>query len=848
MALNETKSLKPESLFDITAKLVMEGNKNIFLTGKAGTGKTTFLKYIRENCSKNLAVVAPTGVAAINAGGVTIHSFFQIPFSPFIPEADHFSKGSENLTSFLSRLKIRGEKKKLIRELELLIIDEVSMVRCDVLDAIDCVLRFIRRRPEESFGGVQMLFIGDMFQLPPVVKDNEWMLLNNWYNSPYFFESLALRKSALLSVEFEKIYRQSDSGFIELLNKVRNNCLDGNCSQQLEKLYRPSFKPQKNDGFVILTTHNEKARTINTKELNAIASKTFNYEAVIEDEFPEHAYPADTSLTLKVGAQVMFIKNDSGERGRRYFNGKIGTVTLLEQDKILVKCEGDATHIEVKREKWENIKYVLNHSSREIEEETLGTFQQFPLRLAWAITIHKSQGLTFEKAIIDAAQAFAPGQVYVALSRCTTLEGIVLLSRIPVTGLSNDPTIIRFCERKTGFGTLQKEAAVARETFTRQNWLSTFHFGKPFAIAAELTEYVNIHRVSFESEDEKWASDLTEQIREVENTARKFRFWLQQNFDQAEQVDSVDAIQEKTKKAVSYFSNAVDGIIGLIRGTTAQTDSYLHAKEFNEQVKELFATLSLQKHLVQSCKNGFRADVWQQQKKNFSLPPFKINAHSLSGGHTFKGKHHVLQQRLRSLRDSLCAEYDLPVFRIAKNKSIEEMAEILPQNLKQLEQVYGFGKAKANQFGRRFVDIIKEYCEENNVTAQPALSASVEQQSQRKKEKKSSGSQTESLHLFLSGKTVQDVAAERKLAISTIEGHLAMAVKEGMLDVSKLLTEQQLEQLENHFHHFDGKSAQSLKDHLPDMSYAELRFFINHKRSKESAESAGLSSSSESQQ
>ena len=414
------------TIFNIAVDLVNQSSRNIFLTGKAGTGKTTFLKYIRDNSSKQMAIVAPTGVAAINAGGVTIHSFFQLPFSPFVPESKGFGNNDAiaDKHSLLSRLRLTGEKKKVIQELELLVIDEISMVRCDTLDAIDTVMRHIRQRRFERFGGVQVLFIGDMFQLPPVVPEQEWRILSEFYNSPYFFDSKVILDEPPVYIEFTKIYRQSEERFINLLNQVRNNEMDESGMEILDSRFQPAFRRSKDDGYIILTTHNRKADTTNSEELQKINERTYSYTAKIEGDFSEKAYPPDEQLLLKIGAQVMFIKNDL-EKVRRYFNGKIGTVTRIEDDKIFVLCKNETDEIEVKKETWENIRYSVNKTTRQMEEDVLGSFTQYPLRLAWAITIHKSQGLTFEKAIIDAGEAFAPGQVYVALSRCTSLGGMI---------------------------------------------------------------------------------------------------------------------------------------------------------------------------------------------------------------------------------------------------------------------------------------------------------------------------------------------------------------------------------------------------------------------------------------
>jgi ATP-dependent exoDNAse (exonuclease V) alpha subunit len=467
-------------MFGLAAELIRHSSCNVFLTGKAGTGKTTFLKYIRENCTKQMAVVAPTGVAAINAGGVTIHSFFQLPLSPFIPETKGLLTRNEEITnphSLLSRLRMNNEKKRLLHELELLIIDEISMVRGDVLDAIDLVLRHIRHRHLERFGGVQVLFIGDMFQLPPVTKEDEWRLLSDYYRSPYFFDSKVIKEDPPVYIEFTKVYRQSEEQFINLLNQVRNNQVDGAGEAILQSRYQPGFHREGKKDYIVLTTHNEKARNINASELAKLNNKLFTYKSEIQNDFSSTAYPADELLHLKVGAQVMFIKNDS-DKSKRYFNGKIGVIAELDDHKILVNCTGESSEIEVKKEKWENIRYALNKSTRHLEEEVLGSFTQYPLRLAWAVTIHKSQGLTFEKAIIDAGEAFAAGQVYVALSRCTNLEGMILHSRIRSNSLFTDEKIQQFSKSCSTTDKLQKELEEAKAKYQQKILVSVFEFDR----------------------------------------------------------------------------------------------------------------------------------------------------------------------------------------------------------------------------------------------------------------------------------------------------------------------------------------------------------------------------------
>jgi ATP-dependent exoDNAse (exonuclease V) alpha subunit len=408
--------IEKNEIFDLAFRFVTETSEHIFLTGKAGTGKTTFLKYLKENCAKNIVVAAPTGVAAINAGGVTLHSLFQLPFHPFLPTR-------HNKDELLAKIRFNKQQQQLLRKMELLVIDEISMVRCDVMDAIDTILRSVRRNHETAFGGVQVLCIGDLYQLPPVVQNQEWAILQEYYDSPFFFDSLAVKEQMPLLIELNKIYRQKEDSFVRLLNKIRNNDMDADDFEDLHLRFDPGFRPTEDQKYITLSSHNRQADEINQRQINQLLSPAHTYNAEIEDDFPEHLNPVDRALVLKKGAQVMFMKNDAVYK--RYFNGKIGVIKSLEDEKIVVECDG--YDIDVPKETWENSKYTLNRTDGKLEQQTLGTFTQYPLRLAWAITIHKSQGLTFEKVMIDAGSAFSSGQVYVALSRCTSLEGIVLL-------------------------------------------------------------------------------------------------------------------------------------------------------------------------------------------------------------------------------------------------------------------------------------------------------------------------------------------------------------------------------------------------------------------------------------
>lgn len=435
------------SIFQKAVAFVNDTEENIFLTGRAGTGKTTFLKYIKDNTQKQCAIVAPTGVAAINAGGETIHSFLQLPFGPFVPGSmGGFGRQAEDTQdkhSLLANLRLRDTKLKLLRKLDLLIIDEVSMVRCDMVDSIDLVLRHVRKNWSQPFGGVQVLFIGDLYQLPPVVKDEEWYILRNYYTSPYFFSAKVLEQTPPLYIELKKIYRQKEQVFIDILNRIRGGDAQQRDIEVLNEKYNP--EPQKEEGYIILCTHNHIADDINQQALERIDTPLNKFEGAITGEFSNKNLPAEEMLHLKKGAQVMFLKNDM-QTPRRYYNGKIATVSQVNSSGIYVTFPECPTMepLQVEKETWKNMRYTLNPQTGQIEEEESGSFTQYPLRLAWAITVHKSQGLTLDKVVVDLNQSFAPGQVYVALSRCTSMDGLVLRSQLHMNNVMTDSRVIEF--------------------------------------------------------------------------------------------------------------------------------------------------------------------------------------------------------------------------------------------------------------------------------------------------------------------------------------------------------------------------------------------------------------------
>ncbi len=820
-------------MFQLAIQLVNQSNRNIFLTGKAGTGKTTFLKYIRQNCPKQMAIVAPTGVAAINAGGVTIHSFFQLPLSPFIPETKGtgFSNQAQEISnkhSLISRLRFNSEKKKVIQQLELLIIDEISMVRCDTLDAIDTVLRHVRQQPAERFGGVQVLFIGDMLQLPPVIKEQEWNLLSEYYSSQYFFDSKVLQEEPPVYIEFNKIYRQSDEHFIGLLNQVRNNELDEEGMKILESRFQPAFRRRKQDGYIILTTHNYKASEINTRELGDIESKLFTYEAEIQEDFSDRAFPAEEILHLKVGAQVMFIRNDSSEKGKRYFNGKIGIVSQLEEAKIFVQCDGEEDNIEVSKEKWENIRYTLNKTTRQLDSDVLGSFTQYPLRLAWAITIHKSQGLTFEKAIIDAGEAFAPGQVYVALSRCTNLEGMVLQSRVKSSRLFSDTRIVEFSQRSASSGQLEQELAIAKKNYELTVLINSFNFTVAVNSGKELLDYLLEHASSFNPESFSWTEELLGKTDKLQETAKKFHTQLQSLFLQAEVPETNQLLQERIKAAAGYFVTETGSLIQFIQQSPAVTDSRLHSKEYNENLREIFAQLSLKKFMFEGFTEGFNTEAFHQRKLRFVLPPVSVNAYAGASQKRVDSPHPVLHQQLRKLRDTICSRKDIPIYIVAGSNTIDEMAMYLPQTLTELRKISGFGDAKIEQYGQQFLDVILAYSKEKN------LSSLIHEKSPKRERKERTGpakkkgdTHAESFRLYKEGKNIADIAKERNLTSNTVEGHLAKFVRRGDISIHELVSREKLILIESALKDFDGTSVTPVKQNLGEgISYGEIKLVM----------------------
>lgn len=576
---------------ELAAKFVNNTGAPIFLTGKAGTGKTTFLKNLALQTHKNHVIVAPTGIAALNAGGVTIHSQFLFPIGFFLPVNEPEGNFSDQYGCFTQHTLTRKHplnalRKNVLKSIELLVIDEVSMLRADVLDAIDYRLRSVKRNFNTPFGGVQVLMIGDLFQLPPIVRENEWQVLSRFYPSMHFFEARVLQESGLVYLELDKIFRQQDEGFIQVLNHLRENSVTPDDIVLLNKHYKTQEEISEIKDCITITTHNYKADQINRDRLMALKGESKFYEADIENDFPENIYPLPKSLELRVGAQVMFIKNDSSGN-QDYFNGKLATVEELEDDQIKVLLEGTRFVYQLRKEDWENKKYIINPDTKELEEEVIGTFSQYPIKTAWAVTVHKSQGLTFDQAIIDVGNAFAPGQVYVALSRLRSLEGLILRTRIQNNALQSDSQVQTFVESAQKNSKLDELLGAYQQRYLSILSGETFDLG---GLLQEINSFQRKNDSSMEFEDpemQKAVGEIAALIRNEVGTAGKFsnqlRFLLQQN--------DKEKLMERLEKGASYFKNFLKDALQKILVHRAEVERFSRTKTYANALEELEVSL-----------------------------------------------------------------------------------------------------------------------------------------------------------------------------------------------------------------------------------------------------------------
>jgi hypothetical protein len=813
----DMNTLERNEIFDLAYRFVTETNENIFLTGNAGTGKTTFLKYLKENCAKNMVVAAPTGVAAINAGGVTLHSLFQLPFHPFLPT-------SFNRDELLGRMKFNKQRQQLLRKMELLVIDEISMVRCDTMDAIDTILKSVRRRHDLPFGGVQMLFIGDLFQLPPVAKHDEWRLLQEYYASPFFFDSSVISQQLPLLIELTTIYRQKENSFVRLLNKVRNNNMDADDFEDLHMRYKPDFRPSFDENYITLTSHNNQADQINHREIQKIASAPVIYEAIIEDDFPENSYPAEGSLVLKTGAQVMFLKNDV--ISKRYFNGKIGIVKSLTLDEIIVDCDGD--EINVAQETWENSRYSLDREGK-LDQETLGTFTQFPLRLAWAITIHKSQGLTFEKVMIDAGSAFSSGQVYVALSRCTSLDGIVLLTKIPSAAIYSNESVTKGQQSLSPKGSLADRFAGARQIYTQQILEDIFSFDDLNVLADQLNVEVNKNADKLNKAAVEWTNGLKQLVNAENLIGRKFISQVSSLMRNNSVVEENAELLNRIQAAANHFEPKFTAMQQKIYNHPIITEHREAALIINELLTNLYQVNFISQYYLQHCKQPFSLTSFLQHKIKYTQPKTSLTCYASGKKQSYSDiPNEELFQTLKRWRDMTCEHNNLPIYMLANHATLTEIATFLPFTKKDLLKIGGFGKVKVDKYGHEIIDMVEEYCTRNHVESNMHAKGD---NPKRVRGERSLTTKTPTIeisyNLFKKGKSIPEIAVERKMTIGTIEGHLALFVVNGEIDINDIIPrERQLLILEAARIHKEA-GFKTIKDHLPEeVTYGEIRLVL----------------------
>lgn len=691
---------------ELVTNFVQYTGQHIFLTGKAGTGKTTFLHHLREHPLKRMVVVAPTGVAAINACGVTIHSFFQLPFGPLI--------GIDRMKP--EQMRFNKEKINIIRSLDLLVIDEISMVRADLLDAIDAVLRRIRRN-DKPFGGIQLLMIGDLQQLSPVVKEEEKVLLQDHYDTPYFFSSKALRETSFVSIELTQVFRQQDERFISILNQVRENRLDKSSLEQLNQRYSPNFQPDENEGYITLCTHNAQAKRINENKLKSLNGKEYHFEAQIEGNFPEYSYPTEFELIVKEGAQVMFVKNDSSPE-KLFYNGKIGKITRIEDKFVFVLCPGDENEISVSQMTWENVKYSLNTDTNEIIEDTEGTFTQYPLRLAWAITIHKSQGLTFERAIIDAQASFAHGQVYVALSRCKTLEGMVLSTPVRHHSIINDHTVKGFTEHIGQNQPDETRLNSARIAYQQELLIDLFRFAQFRNRILYIEKIINENKGSIPNPTQNLFRQMFLALHaEIGEVADKFQTQVRQLLLQQPDVEKNAALQTRIGKAAGYFSGKIKTIIfDALPKADLDIDNKTIKKQLNDAVNRLEDDAKIKHESLMACLNGFCLKDLLQAKAVAAIEKAKSKeVRKVVTTSNENISHPALFSQLRTWRTKRAAELGVPAYGVFSQKALYEMITYLPVDKKSLLEINGIGQKKISQFGPEIIEIIQEYTRTQDV-------------------------------------------------------------------------------------------------------------------------------------
>ena len=800
---------------DFVEELVLYTDSHIFLTGKAGTGKTTFLKNLPLKTYKRMVVVAPTGVAAINAGGQTIHSFFQLPFGPQLPE-NALGKGYNAKSLAAQYQKLNKKKINLMRSLDLLIIDEISMVRADVLDAIDAVLRRVRRS-QKPFGGLQLLMIGDVHQLAPVAKPEEWEVLSPYYDTPYFFGSQVLKKAPYVCVELEHIYRQHNDDFISLLNKVRNNQMDADCVRVLNSRFKPGFVPKDEEGYITLTTHNYQADQINDSKLAAIKEKTLTFKAEVHGTFPENTYPTKEELELKIGAQVMFVKNDPTPE-KAFFNGKIGRLVGYDEKEGTVTVLSEGERITVPKLKWQNMEYTINAENQDIEEKEIGSFTQIPLRLAWAVTIHKSQGLTFDKVIVDAGQAFAHGQVYVALSRCTSLEGLVLKTRISSNALVNDFSVNQFVEMLPEKEPTQEKVDQLRHEYELETLLELIDFDGIYKDFGRLMKVIYDNDTLFEHSLIQDLSQRRNKIHEeLSSVGIKFEGQIRKLHEQAPSCEQNPALQERLIKGVAYFDEHLKAIAKGLFDLPFKTDNQAVNEQLTDALKLLKEDIYLKGCCLEACKDGFTVKEYQKTKSVKAIEAEKSGKKKVEIKFE-PSKNGSLYSILLSWRAARAEADDVPASNIAPIKTLKTIATDKPVTLSDLRATEGMGTKRVRNYGAEILDIVLRFIGKDPQTTD------IGDLSQVTKKRQIGDTYRITKELFDNGLSVEAIAKERGLAISTILGHLVHYVEEGTLKASQIISKEKYNEILEYFESTFDPQINTAREVLgPEYQYSEIK-------------------------
>ncbi|MCL7764068.1 helix-turn-helix domain-containing protein [Polaribacter sp. Z014] len=794
-------SKNPE--LELALQFIDKTDRNIFVTGKAGTGKTTFLHQIKKESLKRMVIVAPTGVAAINAKGVTIHSFFQMPFGPILPD---------QIANTNQQRKFSKTKIDIIKSLDLVIIDEISMVRADLLDGIDQVMRRYKNR-NKVFGGAQVLMIGDLQQLAPVVRPNEWSLLQQHYNTVYFFSSKAYQEANVVSIELKHIYRQKNEDFITILNEIRTDTLSEKSAEILNKNYNPTFSPTKDDGYITLTTHNNRANLINSSELNKLNTKSYFFKADVSGKFNDNAFPNDEKLELKMGAQVMFIKNDSSPE-KRYYNGKIGIITDISLQNVTVQCPNEIDEIVTERETWDNVNYSINEETKEIKEDVIGSFSQIPLRLAWAITIHKSQGLTFEKAIIDAEASFAHGQTYVALSRCTSLEGLVLKTPITSSAIINDRTVSVFNE-SVEENHPDESVLNESEKHFQLNLISELFDYQPFLYP--ISRLIDI----FYKNQTSIKGDVIDHLQTIKDdgvvalmkVSNGFKNQLNAISEDSILPENSSQIQERFTKALDYFVKQTKGnILKPLNAIQFSTDNKTVKKDFTKQFDSLQEKLLEKLFALQKMNNGFKVqDYLKIRAKAVLQKSAPVKKKTVASK-----RDPILALRLRELRDEISKDLGIPHFQIFTQETLYAICDDLPRTEKALLSTVGMGKTRVSKYGVQILEAIEDYCKKNGIN---------KLNEQKKEDKKPTKQIT--FELFKSGLSIKEIAKERSLTSGTIESHLASYIPSGDIDILELIDIKRYKKIVNAIEDTEFKSLTDLKEKVDkSFSFMELRMVL----------------------